>query len=189
MLNVLYDGFPDDYNGYLIRTDYRIGLQILQCLDDKDFTENEKYAQVVYLLFGNGAPNDWNEAFEGVRWFINGGRTDVVNEEIIEPILDFMVDNRRIRTAFLRYYGIDLSKEYMHYFDFMDRLSDIGECALANVMQIRGRDENDKNLDSKTRERLRRLKKEFGLHRESKFTDDQQEQLDAFMEMIKADRK
>lgn len=186
MLNVLLDGFPDEYDGYLIRTDYRIALQILQCLADEDFTENEKYAQVVYLLFGNGAPNDWNKAFDGVKWFINGGRVNVVNEESIDPILDFVVDNRRMRTAFLRYYGIDLAKEYMHYFDFLDRLNDIGECALANVMQIRSRDEKDRNLDAKGREKLRKLKKEFGLKKQTNFTEEQQEQLDSFMEMIKS---
>lgn len=186
MLNTLFDGYPEEYEGYLIRTDFRIGLQIMQCLSDEDFTVEEKYAQAVYLLFGNGAPNDWNKALQGVKWFINGGRECVVNEESVEPILDFEVDNRRIRTAFLRYYGIDLSKGYMHYFDFLDRLNDIGECALSNVMQIRGKDENDKNLDAKTRKKLKKLKAEFALNVSPKFTEEQQEKLDAFMEMIKS---
>lgn len=185
MLNALFDGFPDEYHGYLIRTDYRIGLQILQCLSDKEYTQEERCAQVVYLLFGNGAPNDWNEAFQGVKWFLNGGRDSVVNEESIDPILDFEIDNRRIRTAFLRYYGIDLSKEYMHYFDFLDRLNDIGECALVNVMQIRGKDINDKNLNAEAKAKLRKLKEEFALDTSTNFTDEQQERLDAFMDAIK----
>jgi len=185
MMNVLFDGYPEEYEGYLIRTDFRIGLQILQCLADKEYTKEEKYAQVVYLLFGNGAPRDWNRALNGVKWFLNGGREKVVNEEHIEPILDFEVDNRRIRTAFLRYYNVDLSKEYMHFFDFLDKLNDIGECALSNVMQIRGKDVDDKNLDAKTKAKLRKLKREFALETPEEFTEEQQEKLDAFMEIIK----
>lgn len=32
MLNVILDGFPDEYEGYLIRTDFRIGMQISEAL-------------------------------------------------------------------------------------------------------------------------------------------------------------
>lgn len=184
MINVLLDGYPEDYQGYLIRTDYRIGLQILQCFSDKEFTTEEKYAQAAVLLFGNGAPNDWELIIEGITWFINGGHEKKESNGSVDAILDFEIDNRRIRSAFLRAYGIDIAKEYMHYFDFLDRFNDIGDCAMSNVMKIRS-EEFDPNMSEKARRRLMELKKECSLEKVPSFTTEEQEQLGAFMDMIK----
>ena len=54
--NLLLDPLPDSYAGYLIRTDYRIGVQISLCLQDEDLTQEERVSQAVWLLFGSGAP-------------------------------------------------------------------------------------------------------------------------------------
>ena len=34
MHNAILDRLPEDYNGWLIRTDYRIGVQIQLCISD-----------------------------------------------------------------------------------------------------------------------------------------------------------
>lgn len=184
MINVLFDGYPEDYKGYLIRTDYRIALQILQCFSDEEFSVEEKYAQAAVLLFGNGAPNDWELIIEGITWFVNGGNEKKGSSASVENILDFEVDNRRIRSAFLKAYGIDIAKEYMHYFDFLDRFNDIGECAMSNVMKIRT-EEIDPNMSEKSRLRLMELKREFSLDKSVSYTEEEQEQLNIFMDMIK----
>ena len=36
MFNLLLDALPTEYEGYLIRTDYRIGIQISQALEDEE---------------------------------------------------------------------------------------------------------------------------------------------------------
>ena len=36
MYNFLLDSLPEDYEGYLLRTDYRVGIQISQVLEDEN---------------------------------------------------------------------------------------------------------------------------------------------------------
>ena len=36
--NILLDRLPDSYQGWLIRTDYRIGIQIALCLQDEELS-------------------------------------------------------------------------------------------------------------------------------------------------------
>ena len=42
MFNMLLDRLPSSYKGYLIRTDYRIGIQISLALDDPDLSDNDR---------------------------------------------------------------------------------------------------------------------------------------------------
>ena len=58
MLNIILDGFPDEYEGYLIRTDFRVGMQISEALNDVDLAEPEKMMTALRLLYGNGIPPD-----------------------------------------------------------------------------------------------------------------------------------
>lgn len=42
MFNLLLDALPTEYEGYLIRTDYRIGIQISQALEDEELEPYER---------------------------------------------------------------------------------------------------------------------------------------------------
>ena len=42
MYNIMLDGLPDEYEGYLIRTDFRIGMQISEAMNDVNLAEPEK---------------------------------------------------------------------------------------------------------------------------------------------------
>ena len=50
MFNMLLDRLPSDYKGYLIRTDYRIGIQISLALDDPELNENDRVMVALSLL-------------------------------------------------------------------------------------------------------------------------------------------
>lgn len=69
-MNPMLDGYPDNYDGYLIHTDFRIGIQICQCLSDEELSEYERIATALYLLYGKGVP-DAGTAQKGLSWFIN----------------------------------------------------------------------------------------------------------------------
>ena len=56
MFDILLDHLPEDYNGFLIRPDYRIGIQIALCLQDEDLSENDRVFTAISLLFGRGLP-------------------------------------------------------------------------------------------------------------------------------------
>lgn len=141
MLNVILDGFPDEYEGYLIRTDFRIGIQISEALNDVNLAEPEKMMTAVRLLYGAGAPSDFQLASKGLRWFMSGGQPS--NESVPDgkpPTFDFEQDNRFIYSAFRARYGIDLTRERMHWFAFLAMLSDLGGCSLSDIIGIRAID-------------------------------------------------
>lgn len=142
MLNVILDGFPAEYEGYLIRTDFRIGMQIAQALDDVNLADPEKMTVAMELLYGNGIPHNRELAEDGLRWFMRGGieEDEATPSDGKPPVYSFEQDNRMIYTAFLARYGIDLSRERLHWFKFLAMLSDLGECSLSEIMSIRATD-------------------------------------------------
>lgn len=141
MYNVILDGFPSEYEGYLIRTDFRIGIQISEALNDVDLAEPEKMVTALRLLYGNGIPSDSDVAESGLRWFMAGG--DLDEERVPDgkpPTFDFEQDNRLVYSAFRARYGIDLTRERLHWFAFLAMLGDLGGCSLSDIIGIRGTD-------------------------------------------------
>ena len=133
MYNFLLDSLPDEYEGYLIRTDYRVGIQISQALEDEELTPQERLAVAFSLLYGEGAP-PVQTAYRGLTWFLNAGNPP---EEEGEPggagqeetgirFFSFDYDATRLYSGFRRMYHIDLDKTPMHWFRFLALLGDLG---------------------------------------------------------------
>lgn len=80
MFNLLLDALPTEYEGYLIRTDYRIGIQISQALEDEELEPYERIGIALSLLYGNGIPPA-DIAYAGLRWFLNAAAMAPQNEE------------------------------------------------------------------------------------------------------------
>ena len=57
MFNVLLDAMPDEWDGYPVDTDFRIGIQISQCLVDDALNSREKVATALSLLFPKEQPH------------------------------------------------------------------------------------------------------------------------------------
>ena len=148
MLNIMLDGFPDEYEGYLIRTDFRIGMQISEALNDVNLADPEKMITALRLLYGNGIPADTDLARAGLQWFMSGGkdyRSGENSEDGSAPTFDFEQDNRLVYSAFRARYGIDLTRERLHWFAFLAMLGDIGGCSLSDIIGIRRADLSSMN--------------------------------------------
>lgn len=65
MFNIILGKLPDNFEGYLIRTDFRIGIQISQALADVNLHDDEKIKVAAGLLFGEGLPG--GTVVSGVR--------------------------------------------------------------------------------------------------------------------------
>ena len=161
MLNIILDGFPDEYERYLIRTEYRVVKNISEALNDVDLAEPEKMLTALRLLYGNGIPSDTELAESGLRWFMSGGNVD--EERVPDgkpPTFDFEQDNRLLYSAFRARYGIDLTRERLHWFAFLAMFGDLGGCSLSDIIGIRGTDlaklgEAQRNDYAKMQERYR----------------------------------
>lgn len=192
MWNVLLDKFPTEYEGFRIDEAFQTGIQISQALQDPDLSDDERLAVALGLLYpsedGDGSPSslpDLKTAVDGLRWFLSGWYTDNrPKDEDKVPVTDFDIDQWRIYSAFLEKYGIDLNRSDMHYWAFMGLLSTLGECAYTNVIAIR-QQKIDPKMDTRAKQALQEQKQIFAIEREEKLTEEEQEDVDAFMKWIK----
>lgn len=137
MNNVMLDPLPQSWNGYSLDSSFRIGIQLSQCLADKDLSMREKMYQAVELLFPADKP-PINEAAEAIQWFLNGYSHDKHKGNASDvKLMDFDVDQWRIYAAFIQQYRIDLSNAQLHWWTFMGLLTNLDECSFTRVMDIR----------------------------------------------------
>ncbi len=179
--NAMLDRLPSDYKGWLIRTDYRIGVQIQLCLSDPELSDSEKTGTALTLLYGNGIP-DIQTAIEGLSWFMSGGnpaQNEGVDDE--PPAYSFEHDAGRIVSAFRKVFHIDISRERLHWFEFLNMLGDLSGTAFTSVIDIRTTDPSE--VDKKRRSEFIRMKKRFALS--SQYTAEEQAEIDEFMERLK----
>lgn len=137
MHDLILDRLPEAYEGHLIRTDFRIGIQINQALTDNALTDIEKQSVAFSLLYGKGIPSDLAVAADGLSWFMNGGAKPETSDNDEPRSFDFEIDSPRIWSGFRRVYALDLSRAKLHWFEFLAMLSDLGECAFTDVIGYR----------------------------------------------------
>lgn len=162
--NILLDPLPHDWNGYPIDTDFQTGIQISQCLDDKELSTREKMFTALGLLFpdeNNRPPLE--EAQEALNWYMTAFNHDKhVKKNSSKKLMDFDVDQWRIYAAFLRQYHIDLNTTPMHWFVFMGLLSNLEESSFSRVIDIRQRKITGK-MSREERKSLQEAKRVYDL--------------------------
>lgn len=179
MYNALLDRLPEDYQGWLIRTDYRIGVQIQLCISDPELSDAEKTAVALNLLYGNGVPADIQTAIDGLSWFLNCGAAPTDQDGGgEEETYSFEYDAGRIASAFRKVFGIDITRERLHWFEFIPMLGDLSGTAFTSVIDIRTT--NEAEIDQKKRSEFRRMKKRFALPKD--YTEEETAAVSDFME-------
>ena len=172
MYNAMLDHLPEDYKGWLIRTDYRIGVQIQLCISDLELDDSEKTWTALSLLYGKGVPPDFQTALDGLSWFLSCGNPTPAGEAD---------DSGRIVSAFRKVFGIDLSRKKLHWFEFISMLGDLGGTAFTSVIDIRSTDPSE--VDKKKRAEFIRMKKRFALSAE--YTPEEQAEIEEFDRLLK----
>lgn len=180
MENIILDKLPDEYEGYLIRTDFRVGIQLSLCGADLELDNWEKVAIMSNLLFGRGMP-DFEMAMSGVEWFLSCGKESPADKaESAEPFFSFDYDNAFLFSAFKRLYGIDLTMEKMHWFKFIPLMQDIDGSALNTIIGYRTADTSKMKGDE--RAAYLKMKKRFSLP--TIRTAEEEEKLSQFYEQM-----
>lgn len=147
MFNVLLDELPQEWEGYPIDTSFRTGIQIMQCLQDEEFEQDERIMCALCLLFPdvNKRP-DIIKAQETLEWYLTEFNHDNHKKKNgTAKAFDFDTDQWRIYSAFLKQYRIDLNTVDMHWFVFMGLLSNLDECAFTRVIDVRTKKINPKD--------------------------------------------
>ena len=180
MFNMLLDRLPTDYKGYLIRTSFRIGIQICLCLDDDEYDDEEKYYIVMNLLYGNSLP-DTDIAIEGLKWFMSCGNPNkqTVSDEKTLFYWDF--DAPRLYSSFQQTYNIDLTTADIHWFKFIAMLGSLNkDSSFSQAVEIRQYDMKD--LKGKARADMQKMKQ--NLTPPVEYTDEEQKKLDEFNALL-----
>ena len=106
MFNVMLDDLPTEYEGFPICTDFDIGIQIMQVLENGELTEQERMATALSLLFltedkeGNPLPiPDVQTAVNGLVWFLTDWNHDNNKSEDKTKVTDYDIDQWRIYSA------------------------------------------------------------------------------------------
>ena len=176
MYNPMLDRLPEDYLGWLIRTDFRIGVQIQLCISDPELPDSEKTGVALGLLYGNGMP-DLQTAIEGLGWFMSCGEPQQEAQEDGPAVFSFEQDAGRIVSAFRKVFQIDLSRERLHWFQFVPMLADLNGTAFTGVIDIRTT--NPSEVDKKKRAEFVRMKKRFSPP--GQYTREEAEAIDGFL--------
>lgn len=156
MYNALLDRYPTEYRGYLLRTDYRIGIQITLILEDFELDDDERMLKSLELLYGYGVPDDINVALNGLKWFMSCGRkcsddsttdyidTSDIDEEVEDSVsdngrvaYDFEIDSDLIYASMFSQYGVEIDKEKMHWFKFIAMFRCLKDTELNDLMYYR----------------------------------------------------
>lgn len=190
MFNVMLDRLPVEYNGYPINSDFRIGIQIFQALNDNELSEMEQVYKSCELLFdADGVEQlpDMKTMQEGVQWFLSGWYTDnpVKSSGKESKDMDYDIDQWRIFSAFLTQFGINLNETDMHFWVFMGLLSTLSECAFTRVIDIRTK-KIDPKMSPSDKEELRKVKEQYALGQvEEQMTPQEKADYDNFMKYAK----
>lgn len=182
MFNLILDRLPDNYCGYLIRTDFRVGIQIAQAADDCNLTDQERSAIMLTLLFGSGIPQDPNIARDGLNWFMSGGMESNRDKSDSDQArsFDFDFDHARLWSGFRRIYHINIGSERIHWFEFLALMADLDGCAFSDVVGYRMADTSKMQPDM--RNAYQKMKQQYGIPEER--TEEEQSAVDEFMNQL-----
>ena len=190
MFNVLLDEIPADWNGFPIATDFRIGIQMCQAMEDRELSDTERYMKISELFFPGVCP-DVPDQGAAIRWFLTGWNHDRNRKsKDTARVLDYDIDQWRIYSAFWNQYRIDLNTADLHYWQFMGLLTTLDDCAFTRVIDIRMKKVRPK-MSKEEKAAIAQAKEIYGLGmREEKVSvEDQkkkQEAIRIFEEMRKA---
>ncbi len=152
-------GLPTSLNiggsEYAIRTDYRVILELIEVLNDPDFSDTDKAQATIETIIEDWeSVTDYAEALKQCFWFIDMGQA---NGKKTARLVDWQKDFPYIIAPVNRVLGFESrAVEYLHWWTFMGAYMEIGgECAFAQIVNIRAKLSKGKKLEKYEREWLR----------------------------------
>ena len=150
---------------YHLHTDYRRILEIFSCLQEESYPEFLRWYMALALFYEEPIPNeDFGEAAEYFRWFVNCGR-----EEIKDPgpqLISWQQDAQEIVADVNKVAGQEIrALPYLHWWTFLGWFQGIGEGNLSTLVSIRDTLRRGKKLEPWEQEYYRRNKNRVKLQK------------------------
>lgn len=197
-MNILLGEVPTEWNGYVINTDFRVGIRIMQAAEDAELYDTERFEIIMLLLFQNedGSVRDHppiEQMGALIRWYLSGWNMDgKSSEKQKKKTVDFDVDQWRIYADFLQVYRIDLSTAKMHFWTFCGLLWNLParSSSFMQVLEIRQKKIGPK-ASAAERKAITEAQRIYGLEQpeeKKELTAEEVAKIDAFDQLRKGTR-
>ncbi len=197
-MNILLGEAPTEWNGYMVNTDFRVGIRIMQAAEDAELYDTERFEIIMLLLFQNedGSVRDHppvEQMGELIRWYLSGWNMDgKSSEKQKKKTVDFDVDQWRIYADFLQAYRIDLSTAKMHFWTFCGLLWNLParSSSFMQVLEIRQKKIGPK-ASAAERKAITEAQRIYGLEQpeeKKELTAEEVAKIDAFDQLRKGTR-
>jgi hypothetical protein len=160
-----------------IRTDFRAILDILKCMSDTNYEDDEKWLiclMILYEDFDDIPKKSYKEACLKAREFIE--MQELKETAKNAPVLmDWEQDANLIIPAVNRVIGHEIRLDsYMHWWTFLGAYMEIGECSFSHILSLRSKRAKGKKLEKWEQEFISENKDIVNLKR--KLTDSEREE-------------
>lgn len=178
-----------DGKEYKIDTDFNTALKCFEVLEDEEITDYERALAIVYLLF-DFLPEDeilFIKLLEKAKIFLQCGKT-LEEQSSVKKDMDFNQDRSYIMSSFMSDYDLDISKEKLHFWQFIELLEGLTEHTILNrIRDLRNYDlseEKDFKRRAKIQEAQEKVKlKNSDINNVKKFTEEQIRNIEKFNEL------
>lgn len=172
---------------YKIDTSWQNALECFKIIQDKSITDEERTLAVIYKIFDFIPKEDLNLFLEKAIIFLSCGETQQ-EQKSRKKDMDLIQDQKWIIPSFMSDYHIDLSKEDMHWWRYINLIQGLTpNSVLSNVREIRNYDLSTIK-DAKQRDKIIKMKKQVELKEEintKKITEIEKQNIDKFYELIR----
>lgn len=172
---------------YKIDTDYKVALKCFEIIQDEEIDDYERAVAIIYLLFDFIPKEEQMEEFLlKAKIFLQCGKDDE-EQKARKKDMDFNQDMGLITSSFMSDYKIDLSKEKIHFWLFIDLLEGLTESSSLNrVRELRNYDLSEEK-DAKRKRKIQEAQQSVALKtttHHKKLTDDEIKNIEEFKKLI-----
>lgn len=150
MIGLLPDKLSIGGRDVPINSDFRVALLALQAFNDPDVPKRDMPGIAVDLIIGldNISPAEMKEAYEKVRWFLDGGKDYEDNGTLHPKTMDWEQDEQLIFSAVNNVARQETrALPYLHWWTFLGYFNEIREGLFSNVLMIRQKKAKHKKLE------------------------------------------
>lgn len=192
-MNVLIDTFPTktviDGEKYKLNTDFRNCLNIILAFEDTELLDIDRIEIMLELLYGkDNIPENLDKAIEKAILFLDCGEQgkEKNNTGKANRLYSFSKDAKYIYSAIKQTHNIDLENiEYLHWWKFVYLFLDLNpECFFCKVLELRNK-KNKNKLNQEERKLYLELYEILELDNSTIYTEEEQEEIDEFMRLLK----
>lgn len=155
---------------FSIRTDFRVMLDIIECMNDPELSGADKAEAALVMFYPDAdALPDVEEAVSFLLWFMDGGKDPERENRKSPRLVDWERDFDHIIAPVNRVlgleargvpYDIESNTGGLHWWTFLAAYMEIGgDCLMAQIVNIRDKKARGKKLEKNEREWYRRNQK------------------------------